>query len=181
MLFCENISKIHLFCTTILSISIIIFGKTWKMDSALLSFFSQNVTTFVQGQTFRFVVLQTYYERFSSFYVWTTLSTGGYMRWIRPPSCSGWTCLFTFQPTRTKADIFPFPKQLSEPKSVEFTQRNEGTKSREKQRIWQLPNSFILAWICSLISLREFSRFEFWQLFWTQENKSFWFIKFECQ
>ena len=115
-------------------------------------------------------------------------STGGYMYWIRPPSCSGWTCLFTFEPIRTKADIFLFPKQLSEPKSVEFTQRNEGAKSREKQRIWhvtlvgwQLPNPFILAWICSLISLREFDRFQFWQLFWTQENKSFWFIKFECQ
>ena len=54
MLFCENISKIHLFCTTIFSISIIIIGKTWRMDSALLSFLSQNVTTFVTGPNVSF-------------------------------------------------------------------------------------------------------------------------------
>ena len=53
----------------------------------------------------------------------------------RPPSCSGWTCLFTFEPIETKADIFLFPKQLSEPKSIKFTQRNEETKSTEKQKI----------------------------------------------
>ena len=35
-------------------------------------------------------------------------STEGYMHCIRPPSCSGWTCLFTFEPIRTKTDIFLF-------------------------------------------------------------------------
>ena len=43
--------------------------------------------------------------------------------------------MFTFEPITTKVDIFLFPKQLSEPKSVELTQRNEGTKSRETKNL----------------------------------------------